>query len=59
MSIAMKTLKIAKQNIIFSIGIKVIILLLSALGLTSMWWAIFADVGVSILAILNSLRVLK
>ena len=59
MSIAKKTLKIAKQNIIFSIGIKVIILLLSALGLTSMWWAIFADVGVSILAILNSLRVLK
>ena len=59
MSIAMKTLKIAKQNIIFSIGIKVIILLLSALGLTSMWWAIFADVGVSILAILYSLRVLK
>lgn len=53
------TLKIVKENIIFSILIKIIILILSALGITSMWLAVFADVGVSILAIINSLRLLK
>ena len=58
-NISNKTLKIAKQNIILAISIKIIILLLSATGLTSMWLAIFSDVGVSIIAILNSLRLLK
>lgn len=45
------------QNIIFSIAIKVIILILSALGITNMWFAVFGDVGVSVLAILNAMRV--
>lgn len=54
--ISKKTLRIAYQNIGFAIGIKVLVLLLSALGLTSMWAAIFADVGVTVLAILNAFR---
>ncbi len=54
-----RTLKIVKQNIIFSIFVKLIILCLSAFGISTMWEAVFADVGVSIIAILNSLRALK
>lgn len=54
--ISKKTLRIAYQNIGFAIGIKVLVLLLSALGLTTMWAAIFADVGVTVLAILNAFR---
>jgi Cd2+/Zn2+-exporting ATPase len=54
--IARKTLRIVKQNIYFSIGIKVFVLLLGALGLANMWAAIFADVGVMILAVLNAVR---
>lgn len=54
-----RTMKIVKENIIFAIFIKITILILSALGLSTMWWAVFADVGVSIIAILNSLRVLR
>lgn len=57
--ISKKTLKIVKQNIWFAIGIKAIVLLLSAIGYSTMWEAVFADVGVSIIAILNSLRMLK
>lgn len=57
--IAKKTMRIVKENIIFAILIKVVILALSALGLSTMWEAVFADVGVSIIAILNALRVLK
>jgi Cd2+/Zn2+-exporting ATPase len=57
--ISKKTLKIAYQNIAFAIGIKVIVLILSALGITSMWAAIFADVGVTIIAILNAFRALN
>lgn len=57
--IARKTETIAKQNIIFAITIKLLILLLSILGLTTMWASVFADVGVSVIAILNSLRLLK
>jgi Cd2+/Zn2+-exporting ATPase len=56
--ISQKTLKIASQNIIFAIGIKLVILLLSALGYATMWAAVFADVGVAIIAILNSFRAL-
>ena len=56
--ISKKTLNIAKQNIIFAIGIKIIVLISGALGYTSIWMAIFADVGVSIIAILNSIRAL-
>ncbi|MDE5600833.1 MAG: cadmium-translocating P-type ATPase [Oscillospiraceae bacterium] len=54
--ISKKTMNIVKQNIVFSLGTKSIILLLGALGLTNMWMAIFADVGVSIIAILNAFR---
>ena len=54
--ISKKTLNIVKQNIIFAIAIKVIILILSAFGFTNMWLAVFADVGVSIICILNSMR---
>ncbi len=54
--IARKTLRIVKQNIYFSIGIKVLVLLLGALGLANMWAAIFADVGVMVLAVLNAVR---
>ena len=56
--IAGKTLSIAKENIVFAIGIKVFVLILGALGLASMWLAVFADVGVCVLAILNSMRTL-
>lgn len=56
--ISKKTMTIVKQNIIFAISIKLIVLILSAIGISNMWQAVFADVGVSILAILNALRVL-
>lgn len=56
--ISKKTLRIAKENIYFAIIIKILVLLLSALGVATMWMAVFADVGVSIIAILNSMRVL-
>lgn len=59
MKISKKTLKIAYQNIAFAIGIKIIVLILSALGITTMWAAIFADVGVTIIAILNAFRALN
>ena len=54
MKISKKTLKIAHQNIVFAIGIKIIVLILSAFGITTMWAAIFADVGVTIIAVLNA-----
>lgn len=54
-----KTMKIVKENIIFAITVKVAVLILAALGISTMWAAVFADVGVSIIAILNALRVLR
>lgn len=57
--IARKTVRIVKQNIIFAISIKIAVLGLSAFGISTMWEAVFADVGVSVIAILNALRVLK
>lgn len=57
--ISKKTCKTIKQNLIFAIGIKVLVLVLSALGIASMWQAIFADVGVTLITILNTLRILK
>ncbi len=54
-----KTMRIVKENIIFAISIKIFILILSAFGISTMWGAVFADVGVSIIAILNALRVLR
>ncbi|MCK9190845.1 MAG: cadmium-translocating P-type ATPase [Sphaerochaetaceae bacterium] len=53
-----KTLRIAKQNIVFAIGVKVIIMILAVAGIGTMWMAVFGDVGVSILAVLNALRML-
>ena len=55
-SIARKTMAVAHQNIVFALGIKFAVLLLSVLGYASMWLAIFADVGVAVLAILNATR---
>lgn len=54
-----KTMRIVKENIIFAISIKILVLILSAIGLSTMWEAVFADVGVSIIAILNALRMLR
>lgn len=54
-----KTIQIVKQNIVFAIGIKVFVLLLAAIGFASMWAAVFADVGVAVLAILNAMRAMK
>ena len=59
LQIAKRTMSIVKQNIIFAISIKIAVLLLSALGFSTMWEAVFADVGVSVLAVVNSLRALK
>lgn len=57
--ISKKTMKIVKENIIFAIVVKILVLIFSALGIATMWEAVFADVGVSIIAIINSLRMLK
>ena len=48
-----------KQNIVFALAVKAVVLLLGAIGVANMWEAVFADVGVSVLAILNSMRVMK
>ena len=58
-SISRKTMRIVTENIVFAIAVKVLVLLLSAIGVASMWAAVFADVGVSIIAILNALRILR
>ena len=55
--IAKKTMRVVIENIIFALGVKIAVLILSALGITNMWIAVFADVGVAILAILNAMRV--
>lgn len=57
--IAKKTLRIVKQNIIFALSVKMLVLITGALGITNMWAAVFADVGVSVIAILNAIRALK
>ena len=57
--IARKTLRIAKENIIFALGVKFLIMALGAFGLANMWLAVFADVGVAVIAILNAMRALK
>ena len=59
MKIASKTLRIVKENIVFALSVKFLVLILGALGFASMWAAVFVDVGVAILAILNSMRALK
>lgn len=57
--IARRTLNISKQNIVFAIGVKVLAMILVATGIVGMWMAVFADVGVAVLAILNSMRTLR
>lgn len=57
--ISRKTLRIVKQNIAFALGVKALVLVLGAFGAANMWEAVFADVGVSVIAILNSMRALK
>jgi len=56
---ARKTILIARENIVFAIGIKLLVLVLAALGVASMWMAVFADVGVTVLAVLNAMRALR
>ena len=58
-AIARRTLSIVRQNIVFALAVKLLVLILSALGLANMWEAVFADVGVSVLAILNAMRCLR
>ena len=58
-SISNKVKKIIKENLVFSIGVKILILVLSAIGIANMWQAVFADVGVTIISILNTLRIMK
>ena len=57
--IARKTLRIVRENIVFALTVKFLVLILSAVGVANMWWAVFADVGVSVIAILNSMRMLN
>jgi Cd2+/Zn2+-exporting ATPase len=57
-NISRKTLRIVKQNIVFAIGVKLFVLLLVAVGSATMWSAVFADVGVAVIAILNAIRAL-
>ena len=57
--ISRKTLAIVKQNIVFALGVKALVLVLGAFGMANMWEAVFADVGVSVIAILNAMRALK
>ena len=52
-------MSIVKQNIVFALAVKALVLLLGALGMANMWEAVFADVGVSVIAILNAMRALK
>lgn len=57
--ISRKTMRIVKQNIVFALGVKLIVLGMGAFGVANMWEAVFADVGVSVIAIINAMRALK
>lgn len=57
--LARQTISIANQNIVFAIGVKILVLILSAFGLSNMFMAVFADVGVTVIAVLNALRLLN
>ena len=59
MRISKKTHSIVMQNIVFAIGVKVLIMLLTAFGITNMWVAVFGDVGVAVIAILNAMRTMR
>ena len=58
-AISRRTLRIVHENIVFSLAVKLVILVLSALGVTGMWWAVVGDVGVLVLAVLNAMRALR
>ncbi len=58
MGIARRTLRVVRANIVFALAVKVMCLILGALGIANMWWAIFADVGVMVLCVLNATRTL-
>ena len=58
-SISRRTIRIARENVGFAIGIKIAILVLASVGLGTMWMAVFADVGVTVLAVFNAMRALK
>lgn len=58
-NISKKTMGIVRQNIVFSLFVKLVVMILGAMGLASMWWAVFADVGVSVIAILNAIRAMR
>ena len=57
--VARKTMGIVRQNIVFAIGVKVLILVLAAFGFANMWLAVFGDVGVTVIAILNAMRAMR
>ena len=57
--VAKQTKQIVMQNIIFALGVKILLLILGACGLVGMWWAVFGDVGVTVLAVLNAMRMLR
>ena len=57
--VARKTNKILWQNIIFALGVKILVMILGAIGMANMWEAVFADVGVTLIAVINSTRCLK
>ena len=57
--ISKKTNKIIKENLVFAISVKILVLVLSALGISTMWQAVFADTGVTLIAILNTTRILR
>ena len=59
MKISLKTLRIVKENIVFALAVKFICLILGAFGIANMWLAIFADVGVMVIAVINATRALK
>ncbi|MCR5020639.1 heavy metal translocating P-type ATPase [Ruminococcus sp.] len=59
MKIARKTVRIVRENIVFALGVKALVLILGAIGIANMWLAVFADVGVSVIAILNAMRTMK
>ncbi len=59
MKIARHTIRIAHENVVFAIGVKIAVLILATIGLGTMWMAVFADVGVTVLAVLNAIRALK
>ena len=59
MQIGRRTRSIVRQNVIFAIGVKISVLVLAAIGIATMWMAVFADVGVTVLAVFNAMRALK